>query len=433
MTNTHKKPSRRRKAEMRMQRIVEAVKLQLQSATSDNRQPPSPPVPKTATVESATVGTETSQLIAYLHERYDFRYNLVMGYAEYRDKDRGDSWQAIDDREVNTLTMQARLSGINIWNSDTWRFVRSHMVADYHPVTSYLDSVRGTWDGQDHIARLARTVSCNCPEWTTWFRRWLLAVVAQWTGRSQQYGNSIAPLLISPQGYHKSTFCRQLLPPELAWGYIDSLIVAEKKQVMQAMSQMLLINLDEFNQVSPSVQSGFLKNVIQLSCVKMKRPYGKHVEEFQRLASFIATTNMTDVLTDPSGSRRFICVELTAPIDVSAPPCHRQLYAQILHLLDSGERYWFDSEETQFIMAHNQKYQLKSSAELLFDNFFEVTDDEQKGRYMSTTAIYDYLKHHGGSQLQSHNIVNFGRTLSCMKGIVKRRNKNGSEYLVMLK
>ena len=418
---------------MRMQRIVEAVKLQLQSATSDNRQPPSPPVPKTATVESATVGTETSQLIAYLHERYDFRYNLVMGYAEYRDKDRGDSWQAIDDREVNTLTMQARLSGINIWNSDTWRFVRSHMVADYHPVTSYLDSVRGTWDGQDHIARLARTVSCNCPEWTTWFRRWLLAVVAQWTGRSQQYGNSIAPLLISPQGYHKSTFCRQLLPPELAWGYIDSLIVAEKKQVMQAMSQMLLINLDEFNQVSPSVQSGFLKNVIQLSCVKMKRPYGKHVEEFQRLASFIATTNMTDVLTDPSGSRRFICVELTAPIDVSAPPCHRQLYAQILHLLDSGERYWFDSEETQFIMAHNQKYQLKSSAELLFDNFFEVTDDEQKGRYMSTTAIYDYLKHHGGSQLQSHNIVNFGRTLSCMKGIVKRRNKNGSEYLVMLK
>ena len=432
MTNTHKKPSRRRKAEMRMQRIVEAVKLQLQTVTDNTPQPSLPSAQKARTDEHMP-GEETSQLLSFLQERYEFRYNLVMGYAEYRDKDRGDSWQAIDDREVNTLTMQARLSGINIWNSDTWRFVRSHMVADYHPVTSYLDSVRGTWDGQDHIARLARTVSCNCPEWATWFRRWLLAVVAQWTGRSQQYGNSIAPLLISPQGYHKSTFCRQLLPPELAWGYIDSLIVAEKKQMMQAMSQMLLINLDEFNQVSPSVQSGFLKNVIQLSCVKMKRPYGKHVEEFQRLASFIATTNMTDVLADPSGSRRFICVELTAPIDVSAPPCHRQLYAQILHLLDNGERYWFDSEETQLIMSHNQKYQLKSSTELLFDTFFEVTDDEQKGRYMSTTAIYDYLKRHGGSQLQSHNIVNFGRTLSCMKGIVKRRNKNGSEYLVTLK
>ncbi len=432
MTNTHKKPSRRRKAEMRMQRIVEAVKLQLQTAT-DNTQQLSLPSAQKAKTDEHMPGTETSQLLSFLQERYEFRYNLVMGYAEYRGKDNGNTWQAIDDREVNTLTMQARLSGINIWNSDTWRFVRSHMVADYHPVNSYLDSVRGTWDGQDHIARLAGTVSCNSPEWPTWFRRWILAVVAQWTGRSQQYGNAIAPLLISPQGYHKSTFCRQLLPPELAWGYIDSLIVAEKKQVMQAMSQMLLINLDEFNQVAPSVQSGFLKNVIQLSSVKMKRPYGKHVEEFQRLASFIATTNMTDVLTDPSGSRRFICVELTAPIDVSTPPCHRQLYAQILHLLDSGERYWFDSEETQHIMAHNQKYQLKSSAELLFDNFFEVTDDEQKGRYMSTTAIYDYLKRHGGSQLQSHNIVNFGRTLSCMKGIVKRRNKNGSEYLVTLK
>ena len=265
---------------MRMQRIVEAVKLQLQTAT-DNTQQLSLPSAQKAKTDEHMPGTETSQLLSFLQERYEFRYNLVMGYAEYRDKSDGNGWQAIDDREVNTLTMQARLKGINIWNSDTWRFVRSHMVADYHPVNSYLDSVRGTWDGQDHIARLAGTVSCNSPEWPTWFRRWL--------------------------------------------------------------------------------------------------------------------------------------------------------YAQILHLLDSGERYWFDSEETQFIMAHNQKYQLKSSAELLFDNFFEVTDDEQKGRYMSTTAIYDYLKRHGGSQLQSHNIVNFGRTLSCMKGIVKRRNKNGSEYLVMLK
>lgn len=416
---------------MRMQRIVEAVKLQLQSATSDNRQPPSPPAQKTATAESATVGTETSQLIAYLHEHYDFRYNLVMGYAEYRDKDRGDSWQAIDDREVNTLTMQARLSGINIWNSDTWRFVRSHMVADYHPVSSYLDSVRGTWDGQDHIARLARTVSCNCPQWATWFRRWLLAVVAQWTGRSQQYGNSIAPLLISPQGYHKSTFCRQLLPPELAWGYIDSLIVAEKKQVMQAMSQMLLINLDEFNQVAPSVQSGFLKNVIQLSCVKMKRPYGKHVEEFQRLASFIATTNMTDVLTDPSGSRRFICVELTAPIDVSAPPCHRQLYAQILHLLDSGERYWFDSEETQLIMDHNRPYQQQSPAASFFADCFDITSDEAAGQYLSTTAIYDRIRQRAGTDLPSRGIINFGRMLANINGIVRRRGKRGSEYLVV--
>ena len=418
---------------MRMQRIVEAVKLQLQSTTSDNRQPPSPLAQKTATAESATVGTETSQLIAYLHERYDFRYNLVMGYAEYRDKDRGDSWQAIDDREVNTLTMQARLSGINIWNSDTKRFVWSHMVTDYHPVNSYFERVKDTWDGQDRVTPLALTVKTNCRQWTEWFHRWMLAMVAQWTGKNTVYGNSVAPLLISGQGFHKSTFCKSLLPPELSWGYMDNLLIAEKKQVMQAMNQMLLINLDEFNQISPTIQTGFLKNVIQLSTVKMRRPYGNHVEDFPRMASFIATTNMTDVLSDPTGNRRFICVELTQPVDVSIPPCHDQLYAQLLHELEQGERYWFDEADTRHIIEHNRQYQLKNPIENYFSKFFEVTTDEEKGEYMNATAIYDFIRRRIGSSVPQKGVINFGRMLANINGIVRRRSNRGSEYLVALR
>lgn len=418
---------------MRMQRIVESVKLQLQSTTSDNRQPPSPPAQKTATAESATVGTETSQLIAYLHEHYDFRYNLVMGYAEYRDKDRGDSWQAIDDREVNTLTMQARLSGINIWNSDTKRFVRSYMVTDYHPVNSYFERVKDTWDGQDRVTPLALTVKTNCRQWTEWFHRWMLAMVAQWTGKNTVYGNSVAPLLISGQGFHKSTFCKSLLPPELSWGYMDNLLIAEKKQVMQAMNQMLLINLDEFNQISPTIQTGFLKNVIQLSTVKMRRPYGNHVEDFPRMASFIATTNMTDVLSDPTGNRRFICVELTQPVDVSIPPCHDQLYAQLLHELEQGERYWFDEADTRHIIEHNRQYQLKNPIEDYFSKFFEVTTDEEKGEYMNATAIYDFIRRRIGSSVPQKGVINFGRMLANINGIVRRRSNRGSEYLVALR
>jgi predicted P-loop ATPase len=209
--------------------------------------------------------------------------------------------------------------------------------------------------------------------------------------------------------------------------------MAEKKQVMLAMNQMLLINLDEFNQISPAIQSGFLKNVIQLATVKMKRPYGKHVEDFPRMASFIATTNMTDILSDPTGNRRFIGVELTEPIDVSTPPCHEQLYAQILHLLESGERYWFNNEETQDIMEFNKNYQLKSGMEMLFENFFELTTDEKKGKYMNTTTIYEYLKRHGGNVMSDRSLIHFGRTLSNINGIVRRRGKRGSEYLVIMK
>ena len=58
------------------------------------------------------------------------------------------------------------------------------------------------------------------------------------------------------------------------------------------MAQFMVINLDEFNQISPQVQQGFLKNLIQLPTLKYKPPYGSHVMEFPRLASFIATSNI---------------------------------------------------------------------------------------------------------------------------------------------
>ena len=155
-------------------------------------------------------------------------------------------------------------------------------------------------------------------------------MVDQWRGMyRRQYGNSTMPLLISKQGYNKSTFCRRLIPTELSWGFSDNMILSEKRQVLQAMSQFLLINLDEFNQISPQVQQGFLKNLLQLPTVKIKPPYGSHVQEFPRLASFIATSNMTDILSDPSGNRRFLGVELTGPIDVSGRLNYEQLYAHL--------------------------------------------------------------------------------------------------------
>jgi len=105
------------------------------------------------------------------------------------------------------------------------------------------------------------------------------------------------PLLVSPQGDGKSTFCRQLLPKELRWGFIENLDIREKRQTLQAMHNFLLINIDEFNQLGAKVQEGFLKNIIQLPSIKIKPPYGRHVVDYPRMASFIATTNEQNVLS----------------------------------------------------------------------------------------------------------------------------------------
>ena len=375
---------------------------------------------------------DTRQLISYLTTHYVFRYNTVMGYTEYRPNNTWIyDWQNCDERAINGLTIEARLAGLQVKDHDVRRYVRSNLIKKFDPIESYLWDLNGKWDGKDHIRRLARTVPCDLKQWEDWFYKWFLYMVAQWLGRTRRYGNSVVPLLISRQGNNKSTFCRSLLPDELQWGYSDNLMIDDKKQTLQAMHNFLLINLDEFNQISPRVQEGFLKNVIQLARVKVKRPYGKHVEDFPRLASFIATTNETNVLADPTGSRRFIAVLLTAPIDVEYRPNYQQLYAQAVTAVLKGEQYWFSDEETREIMAHNRQFQMEMPAEQFFREYFDVVQSEEEGgTWMTVTAIFQRLRKLAGSSLKVNGVTRLGRILFNIEGIQRRKTHDGIKYLV---
>ena len=378
------------------------------------------------------IRSSQQQIIDYLESRYVFRFNTVMGYTEFRPNN---TWvrpyQPVDERVLNQMAIECRLAGLDAWDKDVSRYVRSAYVPLYNPVDEYLGQCRGKWDGKDRIRELARCVPTKNPHWENWFYTWFLGMVRQWRSTIyDRYGNQVAPLLISRQGWNKSTFIQSLLPPDLQWGYTNQLDVSEKRQTLQAMSQFLLINLDEFNQISPALQQGFLKNVITLPSVKVKRPYGKHVEQFPRLASFIGATNQTDVLTDPSGGRRFLGIELTGPIDVSHRPNHEQLFAQALDALDHHEPHFFNEEQTQEIIESNRRYQQLTPAEQYFNDCFEVAKDEHEGQFLTSSAIFAHIKKVAGADLRLSSLNHFGRILSNMPEIVRKRTKNGTEYLV---
>ena len=375
------------------------------------------------------------RMIGFLCKKYDFRYNSVMKFTEYRPKDK-DYWgyQPVDSRVQKRMTLEVQLANIRVSIKDVRNYLESDLLSTYNPVEDFLFKCAGKWDGKDYIRALARTVPTDNPYWEDWFYTWFLAMVNQWRSYShRKYGNSVAPLLISKQGYNKSTFCRSLVPPELQWGYNDNLVLSEKRQVLQAMCQALLINLDEFNQISPQVQQGFLKNIIQLPSVKMKPPYGSHVQEFPRMASFIATSNMEDILSDPSGNRRFLGVELTGPIDVSQLPNYEQLYAQALAALQAGEKTYFDAEQTKLIMASNRKFEVISPVDQYFNLYFDLTDDVKLGEYLTAAEIFQELKSHIGSSVKLSNLISFGRKLSQMPSIHRKRFNDGMRYLVVRK
>ena len=347
---------------------------------------PNVPLPADWTEEKEEKGAkrDIQKMMDFLSERYEFRYNTVMKYTEFVPKAKG--WwgfRPVDPIIQNSITLDVQRAGINVSIRDVKNFVNSTFIKQYNPVDDFMMSCYNQWDGKDHIRALARTVPTNCPYWEDWFYTWFLAMVDQW------------------------------------------------RQVLQAMSQFLLINLDEFNQISPKVQQGFLKNLIQLPSVKIKPPYGSHVTEFPRTASFIATSNMDDILTDPSGNRRFIGIELTGPIDVSLRPNYHQLFAQAEAAIRRGERTYFDAEQTALIMENNQRFQQQQPIVQCFLESFAPANDEKEGEYMTAAAIFGELKARYGYSLEAKSLLSFGRVLKNIEGLKSKRTMKGAGYLVV--
>ena len=375
----------------------------------------------------------TRRLLNYLERKYEMRFNTALGCTETRKAGSNEPFVPVDERMRNTIAIKARLDGIDAWDKDIRRYTESDFVKAFNPVDIFLKGLRGRWDGKNHIEALADCVPNDNARWAEWFHTWFLAMVSQWMGLDVSHGNSVAPLLISRQGYRKSTFCKRLLPEALQWGYNDNLIISEKQNTLRAMTQSLLINIDEFNTLSAKTQDGFLKNVMQLANIKIRQPYCQQQVTLPRIASFIATANVSDVFSDPSGCRRFIAVTLTGPIRLPEHIDYEQLYAQAVAELDNGRRYWFDEADTQDIMENNVQYQQRTPAEALFLDSFSIPKDLTKGAYMTAASIFSLLRQRYGSQLNLTSLSHFGRVLANIPNLHSKHSSHGTEYLVAVR
>ena len=316
---------------------------------------------------------------AYMKEHYTLRLNVMTGTPEYRRNAVGYGFMPLDQAARNTMAINALKAGVESWDKDLARYIDSNLIPRYYPMEDYIQHLP-KWNGKhDYVGELAQRVKTDSPFWEEDFHKWMLSMVAQWLGKDRQHGNAIVPLLIGPQGSGKTTFCSRLLPSYLQTYFNDRLSMKNDNDIFLAMSGYALINIDEFDAMSKS-QQPILKYLLSKHDVKFRPPYGKTMEERQRFASFIATTNNRRPLVDPTGSRRFICV-YADEIDNSGLINYDQLYAQLYAELQQGRRYWMDDEENQRIIQQNDQFQRISSYEEMIQRTYlapEETPDNGK-------------------------------------------------------
>jgi predicted P-loop ATPase len=257
----------------------------------------------------------------------------------------------------------------------------------------------------------------------------MLGMTAQWMGMESQCANAVAPLLVSTQqGRCKSTFCSHLLPDTLQVFYLDKFDITSVCGCEQKLSLFGLINMDEFDRYGERSQAT-LKNLMQLRKLTFRKSHRAYYSQLPRIASFIGTSNQKELLTDTTGSRRFICVEVKEKIDCS-PIDHNQLYAQLKAELLSGERYWFTSEEEKEIQANNRAFYKQSPAQEIFFRCFRLPEGEEAGRMMTATEIFCRLQKKFPSALRNSNASQMGKALQAI-GVKSVHTRTGNSYCVV--
>ena len=301
-------------------------------------------------------------------------------------------WQQLTDRELRRIAFEQMEQVGVAWSIDVELYVRSALTPDYSPVLDFLSRC-GTWDGRtDHIRALARRVPTDFPQWPDFFHRWFLAMVAQWMQLDDTYGNAIVPMLIGAQGTHKTTFCRNMLPPSLREYFIDDIKLDSAEQVERMLGRMMLVCIDEYNAKTEREQAK-IKRILSEKQVQTRKMRSDQYLLLPRMASFIATTNDYQPLTDPTGSRRYLCCEVTGIIDTTTPIDYPQLYAQAQHELKAGQPYYFTKEEETIIGQHNTDYRLATSPEQLLTTWF-MPAPRHKDYFMLATDIQATLARH---------------------------------------
>ena len=376
----------------------------------------------------------TMKIDLFLNQNYEIRKNAMRGVAEFRERTGiGFRFRDLTEEARNSMTLRALTQGIKCWDKDIRRYVNSEEVETYDPLNEWLDTLP-RWDGHDRVGELARVVPNDYDEWPELFHRWMLSMVAMWRGKGQLSGNALVPLLIGRQGCGKSSFCRILLPANLRYYYNDRINFRNENDLNLGLTSFGLINLDEFDKITER-QQVVLKYLVSTADLKYRPPYGKAYTEHRRYASFIGTTNETTPLTDPSGSRRFVCVMVTGDIDFNYVPEYPQLYAQLLHELENGERYWPTREQEQDLIRHNAKFQRISGLGEMLLSVIERPASEQDGQWMSLKELSTLLERHFRSyKEEAGTFRKIGNYLNRPEYRFRSEHKmHGTMYLVKLR
>lgn len=273
-----------------------------------------------------------------------FRMNMLTHQIEiqliadaYTDRPEASAchWQRLTDHIENSLWCAMQHHGMAVNLNELHTLLGSDFVKEYHPLKEYLDGLP-PWDGEtDYIGRLAAMVhvkeSPHSPlqqdksrerndlsetpvRFADILKRWMVSMIA--AALDETVVNQVILTLIGRQGSYKTSFMQHILPPVLSEYYTTKSNSSRMtKDDLFTMTENLVINLEEIDTMPPS-ELNQLKAMVTQRYVDERRAYGRNKVHLPHVASFVATGNNLQFLTDDTGNRRWLPFEVE---DIDSP------------------------------------------------------------------------------------------------------------------
>ena len=392
-----------------------------------------------STLRPRKTSSKNSEIEAYLSIRYEFRYNTVLGRTEYRRMNSSD-FTKVGRYEINTLRREIDNDiGIITSSENLYSIIESSFSPRINPIQEYfknLPLVDVSSSSPFSLKAIPDLASCvvvrNSDKWLPYLTKWLVAVVAN-AMDDRECRNHTCLVMTGEQGKFKTTFLDLLCPPALHGYSYTGKIYPQEKDTLTYIGQNLIVNIDDQLKALNKRDENELKNLITCPMVKYRMPYDKYVEEHPHLASFVASVNGNDFLTDPTGSRRFLPFEvLSIDIERAKAISMNNVYAEAKALLKSGFRYWFDDDEIAELYRESEDFQVQTAEmELLLRCFEKPTEDESYS-LMTTTEILTYLGIYTHQPLVAKRMGEALKKAEYIK-VSKRRNGGSPIYVYKIR
>jgi len=339
-------------------------------------------------------------------------------------------WRDITTSDINDIVCDcSNESGLQITAREVLAVLQSHRVPDVHPLREYVLDCKPWEPGQpDWIGWLSEQVTVEGGEeaqklWRICFTKWFVAMVASWL--KDEAVNQQVLVLTGRQGIYKTTWLEHLLPPELrAYSCKMANSTQLNKDERLRIAEYGLIALDEIDAMGPK-ELNVMKSVITASDISERAAYGYTKERRIRLASFCASGNKQEFLTDLTGNRRWLPFQvenIRNPFYITLP--YEQIYAEARYLVETGFQYWFDLDDIETLETHNEDFRAQENEEQLLAVYFDVPADGY-GTFMTTAEISDKLVIKGSIK-KPMSLSRLGMVLQAAGYQSKRIGKSGT-------